>query len=131
MHPEATHNVTLIISSDSKNSLESPGLGEDAMDSETDEIEELAGPELMQSLKCEMECEAEAVWKITLFDKVIEASCSGDNWKRVESCIQGHYTGNSECTQRWEKCHLEAKAKGDKRTCKRHTCIFACTHWHS
>jgi len=101
------------------------------MDSETDEIEELAGSELMQCLKPEMECKAEAVQKITLFDKVIEASHSRDNWKRAESWIQGHYTGNLECTQRREKHHLEAKAKGDERTCKRHTCIFACTHWHS
>ncbi len=85
--PEATHNVTLVISSDSENSSESPGLGEDAMDSEIDEIEELAGPELMQSLEREMEREAEAVRKITLFDKFIEASRSGDNWKRAESRI--------------------------------------------
>ena len=57
------------------------------MDSEIDEIEELAGPELMQSLEREMEREAEAVRKITLFDKFIEASRSGDNWKRAESRI--------------------------------------------
>lgn len=65
--------------------------------------------------KHEMECE-ETV--IQLFHMITQ---SMDDWKRAESHIQGHYAGNSECTQRQEKCWLEAKAKGDEEMCRRHT----------
>jgi hypothetical protein len=79
--------------------------------------EELAGPALMQSFEHKMECEERAIQELTLFDKITH---SVDSWKRAESHIQGHYTGNSEHTQRWEKHHLEAKAKGNEKMCKRY-----------
>jgi hypothetical protein len=47
------------------------------MDSKTDELEELTGLELMQSLKCEMECEADAVQEITLFNNITEILTPG------------------------------------------------------
>lgn len=118
-HQEATAIVTLISSSESENGSEPPGLGDDGTESETDEVEELTGPELMQSLEREMEREADAIWEITLFDKITEISHSRDDWKRAESHIRVHYTGNSERTQRREKRRLEAKARSDKNLRKR------------
>jgi hypothetical protein len=115
---EVPYQITLESSSESEDHSESPGSGDEETgtqtDSETDEIEELAGPALMQSLEHEMERE-ETV--IRLFDKITH---SMDGWKRAESHIRGHYTGNSERTQRREKRRLEAKAKGDEKMCRRH-----------
>jgi hypothetical protein len=114
---EATEIITLISSSESENGLEP----NDRTDSESasDEIEELTGPELMQSLEQEMEREADAVQEITLFDKIMEIPHSWDVWKRAESRIRVHYTGNLERTQRREKRCLEAKAEGDEKLRKR------------
>jgi hypothetical protein len=53
-------------------------------DSETDEIEELAGPALMQSLEHKMEHEERAIQELALFDKITH---SVDSWKRAESHI--------------------------------------------
>ncbi|KAH9018413.1 hypothetical protein EDB85DRAFT_1897164 [Lactarius pseudohatsudake] len=75
--------ITVLSSSKSETNLERSGLGEET-DSGTDGIEELAGPELTQSLEREMEREADAVREMTLFDKITH---SGDNWKRAESRI--------------------------------------------
>lgn len=122
VHPETPHIVTLVSSSESENDSESPGLGKDETDSGIDEIEELAGPELMQSLEHEMEREADAIREIPLFDKFTATVHSADNWKRAESRIRGQYTGNSERTQRWEKRRLEAKAKSNEKMRKRHAC---------
>ncbi|KAH9030515.1 hypothetical protein EDB85DRAFT_1891543 [Lactarius pseudohatsudake] len=99
--------ITVLSSSESETDLERSGLGEET-DSGTDGIEELAGPELTQSLEREMEREADAVREMTLFDKITH---SGDNWKRAESRIRGYYTGNSERTQRREKRRLNTKAE--------------------
>ncbi|KAH9170492.1 hypothetical protein EDB89DRAFT_2071879 [Lactarius sanguifluus] len=112
--------------SESENNSESSRLGEED-DSGTDGIEELAGLELTQSLEREMEREAEAVWQMTLFDKIMH---SEDNWKRAESHIRGYYTGNSERTQRREKRRLNAKAESDDKTRKRHGHIYFLQYVH-
>ncbi|KAH8981759.1 hypothetical protein EDB86DRAFT_2834721 [Lactarius hatsudake] len=112
--------ITLLSSSESENDLQGSGLDEEETNSRTDGIEELAGPELTQSLEREMEREADAVRQMTLFDKITH---SGDNWKRAESHIRGYYTGNSERTQRREKHRLNTKAESDDKTRKRHTVI--------
>ncbi|KAH9160204.1 hypothetical protein EDB89DRAFT_1915068 [Lactarius sanguifluus] len=108
--------------SESENDSESSRLGEED-NSGTDGIEELAGPDLTQSLERKMEREAEAVRQMTLFDKITH---SEDNWKRAESRIRGYYTGNSERTQRREKRRLNAKAESDDKTHKRHGHITFC-----
>ena len=86
-------------------------------DSETDEIEELAGPVLMQSLKSMRWSVRKQLYSYSTW--------SHSQWmigREQNPTFKGiHYAGNSECTQRQEKCWLEAKAKGDEEMCRRHT----------
>jgi hypothetical protein len=80
--------ITLDSSSESDACPESTRSGKEETDveadSETDEIEELAGPALMQSLEHKMEHEERAIQELALFDKITH---SVDSWKRAESHI--------------------------------------------
>ncbi|KAF8258986.1 hypothetical protein EI94DRAFT_1707483 [Lactarius quietus] len=114
---EVTHNITHVSSSESESQSKTPGLDEEGTHSESDAIEELTGPELLQSLEHEIEREDREIQELNVFNKI---TCFGNNWKNAECHIQGNYTGNSEHTRRWEKQCLEAKATGDEKMLQRH-----------